>query len=90
MKLVTLALLGIGAVVAWPHLKDAAAEKLVNHYLKESGLSEDVRKAGPLAKMMFGSLGTAAVENELSTHDIGTQIEVVFSVLVLNEMPTFK
>jgi hypothetical protein len=89
MKIAMLALIGIGAVVAWPIAKDAAIDKAVATFMNQSTLSEKINKsdAGPIGNMFAYGLAKGIASQAMSEQDIGTQILVVFRVLVLNDVP---
>jgi hypothetical protein len=89
MKPITLVFLCLGAIIAWPIAKDAAIDKAMAQFMAQSNLNKIIKDndIGPLGGMLTTTFGKAYISQMLSSQDIGTQIEVVFRILVLNEIP---
>jgi hypothetical protein len=86
MKWTTVLILGIGCVIAWPITKDATIDKIVNTYAQQAQLKEN-DLGGPIGSAIAIGFMKSVASGFLNQQEIGTQIEVVFEVLVIGQIP---
>jgi hypothetical protein len=92
MKWTTAVILAVGCIIAWPIAKEAAIDKLVSRYMKESGVSEKLNKdgSGAIGNVLMFTASKAMAYSVFDQQDIGTQVVAVFRALVLDDIPPIK